>query len=36
MNTQIKFTTAAEAVKVIKSGDHIHLRLGRFGPPVPD
>lgn len=25
MNTQIKFTTAAEAVKVIKSGDHIHL-----------
>ena len=25
MNTQSKFTTAAEAVKVIKSGDHIHL-----------
>ena len=25
MNTQIKFTTAAEAVKVIKSGDHNHL-----------
>ena len=23
--TQVKFTTAAEAVKVIKSGDHIHL-----------
>ena len=23
--TQIKFTTAQEAVKVIKSGDHIHL-----------
>ena len=25
MTTQIKFTTAEEAVKVIKSGDHIHL-----------
>lgn len=25
MNTQIKFTTADEAVKVIKSGDHVHL-----------
>ncbi len=25
MSTQIKFTTAQEAVKVIKSGDHIHL-----------
>ena len=25
MNTQVKFTTAEEAVKVIKSGDHIHL-----------
>lgn len=25
MNSQIKFTTAQEAVKVIKSGDHIHL-----------
>ena len=27
MTTQIKFTTAEEAVKVIKSGDHIHLSL---------
>ena len=25
MNTQIKFTTPEEAVKVIKSGDHVHL-----------
>ena len=25
MNTPIKFTTAEEAVKVIKSGDHVHL-----------
>ena len=25
MNTQIKFVTAEEAVKVIKSGDHVHL-----------
>ncbi|MEG1622400.1 MAG: acetyl-CoA hydrolase/transferase C-terminal domain-containing protein [Alistipes sp.] len=25
MTTQIKFTTAEEAVKVIKSGDHVHL-----------
>lgn len=25
MNTQIKFTTAEEAVKVIKSGDTVHL-----------
>ncbi|MBR2015160.1 MAG: acetyl-CoA hydrolase/transferase family protein [Alistipes sp.] len=25
MMTQIKFTTAQEAVKVIKSGDHVHL-----------
>lgn len=25
MNTQMKFTTAEEAVKVIKSGDHVHL-----------
>ena len=25
MNYQIRFTTAEEAVKVIKSGDHIHL-----------
>ena len=25
MSTQIKFTTPDEAVKVIKSGDHIHL-----------
>lgn len=25
MSTQIKYTTAEEAVKVIKSGDHIHL-----------
>lgn len=25
MNTQIKFTTAEEAVKVIKSGDNVHL-----------
>lgn len=25
MNSQIKFTTPEEAVKVIKSGDHVHL-----------
>ena len=25
MTTQIKFTTAEEAVKVIKSGDPVHL-----------
>ncbi len=36
MNTQIKFTTAAEAVKVIKSGDHIHLSSVASAPPVPD
>ena len=30
MTTQIKFTTAEEAVKVIKSGDHIHLLDNNF------
>ena len=35
MTTQIKFTTAEEAVKVIKSGDHIHLS-SVASPPMPD
>ena len=34
MNTQIKFTTAQEAVKVIKSGDHIHLSSVASAPQI--
>lgn len=34
MNHQVKFTTPAEAVKVIKSGDHIHLSSVASVPQV--
>lgn len=34
MNTNIKFTTPAEAVKVIKSGDHVHLSSVACAPKV--
>lgn len=34
MNHQVKFTTAREAVKVIKSGDHIHISSVASVPQV--
>ena len=34
MNTQIHFITPEEAVKVIKSGDHVHLSSVASAPQL--